>query len=165
MTTKRAEGVYLFDTPIGTCGIAWTARGIESVVISPQNAECAVAKPPRHIRDAVDRIAKHLAGNIDDLTDIKVDLSDSSPFARKVYRTLRQVKPGKVITYGELAKRVGSPRAARAVGRAMATNPVPIIVPCHRVISSSGKLGGFSAHGGNRLKARLLKNEVTSKNC
>ncbi len=151
--------MHLFKTKIGTCGISWTDNGIDEVVIHPRKVKCNVARPPRHIRDAADRIAKHLAGRTDDLKDIDVDLSSCPPFAQKVYRTLRKVPPGKVVTYGELAKRVGSPHAARAVGRAMATNPVPIIVPCHRVVASDGKLGGFSAPGGTNLKKRLLVNE------
>lgn len=148
--------MYLFETKIGTCGVDWNEKGIARVVVGARKVKSAEARPPAYVRDAAERIANHLAGKGDDLKDIRVDLSSCPPFAQKVYRALRKVPPGKVITYGDLAKRVGSPNAARAVGRAMATNPVPLIVPCHRIVASSGKLGGFSAPGGVSLKKRLL---------
>ena len=86
----------------------------------------------------------------------KLDLSGLSPFAQKVLRVLAKVRYGQTITYGELAKRAGSAKAARAVGNVLAKNPLPIIVPCHRVIPSNGSIGGFSAPGGLKLKRQLL---------
>ena len=86
----------------------------------------------------------------------RLDLSGLSPFTRKVLRELAKVPYGKTITYGELAKRAGSAKAARAVGAVLANNPLPIIVPCHRVLGSDGSLGGFSAPGGLKLKRQLL---------
>lgn len=78
------------------------------------------------------------------------------PFHRKVYKTLCKVPAGKIVTYAELAKRAGSPGAARAVGTAMAKNPWPIIIPCHRVVAGNGKLGGYSGRGGAVTKRQLL---------
>lgn len=151
--------MYTFTTRIGACGIEWNERGIERVVMRPRKMTGAAAKPPSYVREAARRITNHLAGKDDDLRDIKVDLSTFTPFTKKVYASLRKVPAGTVVTYGELAKRAGSPNAARAVGRAMATNPMPLIVPCHRVVASDGKLGGFSSSGGLRLKAQLLSLE------
>ena len=90
---------------------------------------------------------------------VPVDLSGAPPFAARVYRALRAVRPGRTVTYGDLARRAGSPGAARAVGRAMATNPFAPFVPCHRVLGSGGALTGFSAPGGVDLKRRLLEAE------
>jgi methylated-DNA-[protein]-cysteine S-methyltransferase len=79
-----------------------------------------------------------------------------TPFSVRVYEAARRVPPGCTVSYGELARAAGSPGAARAVGRAMATNPFPIVIPCHRVLASGGKAGGFSAYGGVATKDRLL---------
>lgn len=100
-----------------------------------------------------------LGGDPSGLATIPVDLGGSPPFAGRVYRELRKVPPGRTLTYGELARKAGSPGAARAVGRAMATNPLAPFVPCHRVIGSDGGLTGFSAPGGVTLKASLLAAE------
>ncbi|MFH1209115.1 MAG: MGMT family protein [Candidatus Omnitrophota bacterium] len=87
----------------------------------------------------------------------KLDLSNCTPFEKKVYRMLRRVPAGKVLSYGELAKRAGYPGAARAVGSAMKKNRLPIVIPCHRVISSSGGVGEYSA--GKKWKRWLLEHE------
>ena len=81
------------------------------------------------------------------------------PFQAAVLNACRRVKHGKTITYGQLAKEIGKSNAARAVGNALARNPLPLIIPCHRVLAANNKLGGFSAPGGKNLKARLLKHE------
>lgn len=88
---------------------------------------------------------------------IQCDLSGCTEFEKKVYRALQRVPAGKVVTYGELAKRAGYPGAARAVGTAMRKNPLPIVIPCHRVVPSQGGLGAYSA--GRKWKERLLRHE------
>ncbi|MHC4924222.1 MAG: methylated-DNA--[protein]-cysteine S-methyltransferase [Planctomycetota bacterium] len=93
---------------------------------------------------------------------IPVDLSGQPAFRAKVYRALRRVKPGKTVTYADLAKKAGSPRAVRAVGGAMAQNPLAPFVPCHRVLGSGGALTGYTAEGGTALKRRLLEQEGAS---
>ena len=85
-----------------------------------------------------------------------LDLTGVGDFHRRIYDLTRDVGWGETITYGELARRVGAPGAARAVGQAMGRNPIPIIIPCHRVLASGGKVGGFSAFGGAVTKTRLL---------
>lgn len=103
-------------------------------------------------------IRDYFAGRSDRFT-IKVDLTDRSEFQHRVLSACRRIAAGVCLTYGELAHRAGHPSAARAVGRALATNPVPLIIPCHRVIASTGALCGFSAAGGLALKRRLLDHE------
>ena len=100
------------------------------------------------------------AGDPSALDAVPVDLSSCTPFVRRVYEELRAVPPGTTVTYGELARRAGKPKAARAVGRAMATNPLAPFVPCHRVLGSGGALTGFSAPGGVDFKGRLLAAEA-----
>jgi O-6-methylguanine DNA methyltransferase len=104
------------------------------------------------------RIIRHIATGKDDLTDIPLDLP-VAPFERRVLDLLRTIPPGEVVTYGELARRLGRPRAARAVGQACAKNPVAIVVPCHRVVPATGGLGKYSAPGGAATKRKLLEKE------
>ncbi|RKY02473.1 hypothetical protein DRP77_07865, partial [Candidatus Poribacteria bacterium] len=91
--------------------------------------------------------------------DLKLDLSLGTPFMRKVWEAVRAIPYGEVRTYGWVARTIGSPRAFRAVGMALARNPLPLIVPCHRVIGSDGTLKGFTAPGGIEMKRRLLEHE------
>jgi methylated-DNA-[protein]-cysteine S-methyltransferase len=88
-----------------------------------------------------------------------VDLAGLQEFARRVLEFTREIPAGETRTYGELAKMLGQPHAAQAVGQALGANPVPLIIPCHRVLATGGKLGGFSAPGGRSTKERLLEIE------
>jgi methylated-DNA-[protein]-cysteine S-methyltransferase len=99
-----------------------------------------------------------------DFSTVALDLSDVPPFFRKIYGTARNVGWGETTTYGVLARQVGVPGAARAVGQSMARNPVAIIIPCHRVLASGNRVGGFSAFGGTFAKAHLLALEGVSLN-
>jgi methylated-DNA-[protein]-cysteine S-methyltransferase len=163
-----AEGFALFDTPVGTCAIAWGERGIVGVGL-PAGGEPVLrahmrrrfpgtpeAEPPPHVQDAITRIRALLGGAHDDLTSIELDLEGIGDFHRRVYAAARAIPPGETLTYGELAKKLGDPGAARAVGQALGANPFPIIVPCHRILAASGKTGGFSAPGGTTTKMRML---------
>lgn len=112
--------------------------------------------PPPFIAHAVESIVALLAGESRDLTDIPLDFDDRVPeFHRRVYDVARTIKPGMTLTYGAIAARLGEPDAARAIGQALGRNPIPIIVPCHRVLAANGT-GGFSAPGGTATKLRLL---------
>jgi methylated-DNA-[protein]-cysteine S-methyltransferase len=104
----------------------------------------------------IERIRRHLGGEVQDFRGVAVDLRDVTPFFRQVYEAAREIPPGQTRTYGEIAKAVGQPNAAEEVGRAMARNPAPILIPCHRVAAAGGKPGGFSAHGGRATKSKLL---------
>ncbi|MBI1345674.1 methylated-DNA--[protein]-cysteine S-methyltransferase [bacterium] len=107
-----------------------------------------------------ERITNHLNGEFDHFLDVKVADLWSTPFQRDVVQTLRLIPAGQTTSYGDLARKVGRTGAARAVGQVMATNPVPLIVPCHRVLGSGGRLGGFSAPTGTVLKQQLLDLEA-----
>jgi len=106
------------------------------------------------------RIMAYFEGeNVDFSTDPAVCLDRIRPFGRKVLLACRQIAPGQTTTYRALAAQIGNPDAARAVGGAMAANPIPLIIPCHRVLRTDGRLGGFSAPGGTATKQRLLQHE------
>ena len=97
-----------------------------------------------------------LGGDARDLTGVAVDLDGADEFARRVYEVARTIPPGATLSYGQVADRVGEARLTREVGQALAANPVPIVVPCHRVLAAGGRIGGFSANGGITMKLRLL---------
>jgi len=107
----------------------------------------------RRVRPLIKQLNDYLTGKRTDF-DVELDLSWMTPFRRRVMEECAKVPRGQVATYADLARRAGSPTAYRAVGRTMATNPVPIVVPCHRIVGSSGGLHGFG--GGLDMKARLL---------
>jgi O-6-methylguanine DNA methyltransferase len=161
----------LFDTAIGRCGIALGERGVRAVQL-PEASETRLrqqlarraspldlSSPTPSLLRLARRIRRHLDGHPDDLRDVPLDLEGLPPFARKVCCAARQVTPGRTVSYAELARLAGRPNGARAVGHAMATNPLPLLVPCHRVLAADGGLGGFSAHGGLATKLRLLTPE------
>jgi methylated-DNA-[protein]-cysteine S-methyltransferase len=158
----------LFSTPIGACAIVWGRRGIVALNL-PQASETATRTrvfrhypeaaenmPPPGIDLAVRDIRRLLSGEPADLSRITVDMSGVPEFNRRVYDIAREVPPGETMTYGEIARKLGEPGAARAVGQALGANPFAIIVPCHRVLASGGKTGGFSARGGVDTKLRIL---------
>ena len=120
----------------------------------PQSLE---STPPPFVAHAIAGIVALLEGESRDLTDVPLEFDDSVPeFHRRVYDVARTIKPGTTLSYGEIAARVGDPDSARAVGQALGRNPIPIIVPCHRVLAAGGGTGGFSAPGGTATKLRLL---------
>jgi methylated-DNA-[protein]-cysteine S-methyltransferase len=106
-----------------------------------------------------ERLQDYFQGARVDFQDIALNLPQLTAFQSRVIQALQQVGYGELITYGELASKAGSPRAARAVGTVMAGNRIPVLIPCHRVVAAGGKLGGFSAPQGTSLKAHLLQLE------
>jgi methylated-DNA-[protein]-cysteine S-methyltransferase len=115
--------------------------------------------PPPAVAESIERIGRLLRGERQDLSDISLDLIATTDFEDRVYAAARQIPCGEVRTYGEIAEEIGESGAARAVGAALGRNPVPIIIPCHRVLGSHGKSGGFSAPGGTVTKFRMLEIE------
>ena len=107
-------------------------------------------------KTAAEAITALFEGESIDLSEISVDLTACSTFHQQIYHLTRTIGPGETMTYGEIAAAVGQPGAAQAVGRAMGMNPIPIIVPCHRVVGANGKMIGFSATGGVETKRRML---------
>lgn len=163
-----AFGYALFDTSIGRCGIAWGRRGVVAVQL-PERDDAATrarllrrapaaseALPPPEIACAVGDIRALLGGTARDLLSVVLDTDGVPAFHLAVYELARAIPTGATATYGEIARWLGLPGAARAVGQALGRNPFPIVVPCHRILAAGGKTGGFSAHGGAAMKLKLL---------
>jgi methylated-DNA-[protein]-cysteine S-methyltransferase len=163
-----ASGFALFDTAIGRCGIAWGERGVAGVQL-PEAGEAETrarmlhrfpaageAAPPPEVHRAIERIVALLRGEAGDLAGVALDMDHVPEFHRRVYEAARAIPPGQTLSYGDIARQVGAPGAARAVGQALGRNPFPIVVPCHRVLAAGGKIGGFSAQGGIATKRRML---------
>jgi methylated-DNA-[protein]-cysteine S-methyltransferase len=166
----------IFDTAIGSCGIVWGPRGIKGVQlpmgsesktrsrILQRYGEIAEAPPSAEVQHAIEGIVELLEGKPNDLTDVLLDLEDVPQFHRGVYDIARAIPPGKTITYGDIAKRLGGVELSRDVGQALGRNPCPIVVPCHRVLAAGGKPGGFSANGGVVTKLKMLAIEGAAVN-
>lgn len=163
----------LFSTPIGTCGIAWSdgaitatslPAGSEAEILSRLQAKSGARQtnPPAFVADAIEAINTLLAGADTDLKFVRCDFGDSDTFAQQVYALTREIKAGDTRTYGEIAKELGDVAYSRRVGQALGRNPIPIIVPCHRVMGADGRLTGFSAPGGTDTKLKLLEIERAS---
>jgi methylated-DNA-[protein]-cysteine S-methyltransferase len=153
-----------FHTTIGTCGVRWSEAGISEVVmpgsrgLGGERFE-ASSDVPGGVRDAVAGMVALLDGEPRDLRWVALDDRPIDAFRRRVYAATREIRPGSTASYGEVARVIGEPRAAREVGVALAQNPFPIIVPCHRVLAATGALHGFSAPGGIATKRRMLEIE------
>jgi methylated-DNA-[protein]-cysteine S-methyltransferase len=149
-----------FETAIGTCGIRWNERGITGVAVLPApGPDEAPATVPGPVAAAAAGIVALLAGEPRDLREVVLDEDGIDAFRRRVYAATRAVGPGSTATYGEIARAIGDPGAARAVGAALGANPFPVVVPCHRVLAADGALHGFSAPGGVATKRRMLELE------
>ena len=158
----------IFDTAIGPCGIMWGARGITGVQlpmgsedktrkrILQRNGDVTEAPPTAEVQSAIDGILELLAGKPNDLAEVVLDLDGVPEFNRGVYDIARKIPPGKTMTYGDIAKKLGGVELSRDVGQALGRNPCPIVVPCHRVLAAGGKPGGFSANGGVVTKLKML---------
>jgi methylated-DNA-[protein]-cysteine S-methyltransferase len=161
---RVATSTVTFDTPLGRCAVRWTEAGISGVLLPTSNG-----RPGPRIEDdtAVPAVVRHaiagmvavMAGQPRDLRDVPLDERGLDPFRRAVYAATREIAPGATRSYGEVARSIGRPDAARDVGAALARNPFPIVVPCHRVVAANGALTGFSAPGGLATKRRLLELE------
>jgi methylated-DNA-[protein]-cysteine S-methyltransferase len=159
----------VFETAAGFCAVAWNDAGITNLRLPVRDAAAAEhgllrrapgatpAVPPPAIAAAIAAVQRYFAGEAIDFSGVAVDLGPQAPFFEQVYAAARRLKWGDTTTYGAIAKALGAgPEMARDVGQAMASNPVPLIVPCHRVLAAGGKIGGFSAPGGAATKAKML---------
>ena len=153
------------ETPLGWVALLGTERGLRHLTLPKPTPHEALSQLlleegelgeecPSCFTPVIELLQAFYRGEPVDFSSVVLDMEGRPPFYRRVWEALREIPRGTTITYGELAARVGRPRAARAVGQAMAANPYPPIVPCHRVIAHNGGLGGFG--GGLDLKARLL---------
>jgi methylated-DNA-[protein]-cysteine S-methyltransferase len=176
--TKIPISAAQFPTAIGNMALAWQGEKIVGIFL-PEASEKALLALVRSrlaikkltFSDAIPAFAGHLAaqirshlrGEAQEFDFSHIDMPGSGPFMRKVYERTRGIPSGTVLTYAAVAKKAGSPKAFRAVGQAMAKNPFPIVIPCHRVVGTSKGAGGFSALGGLDTKARILKIEGSGK--
>lgn len=155
-------------SPLGSVFVAFSRQGLvaldfgisERRFVDRLRHETGLAAHPddREAGPALDQIREYLQGRRRRFA-LPLDLSRLTQFQRRVLEATLEVPAGRVATYIEIARRIGRPAAARAVGRALATNPIPLVIPCHRVIASDGSLAGYGGKGGIATKARLLKME------
>lgn len=159
MATPDAEGLpagsWTVPTPFGpSLRVGAGLRGIAEASFDPDPGE--PNPPPEPLRGSLE---SYLADPARGLPEVDVDLSAGTTFQRRVWEVLRAIPAGETRTYGEVAEAAGSPGAARAVGQAVAANPVVLLVPCHRVVPAAGGVGDYSARGGTALKRRILEAE------
>jgi methylated-DNA-[protein]-cysteine S-methyltransferase len=171
---KAPLGLFLFSTSLGEMALVWREDKIVAARLPEKNRDHLISSlaahfgvpalspsslPPAFVASLANKIDRHLEGSPERFSLKELDLEDCGPFFQKIYECASKIPPGTVRTYGQLAEEAGNPKAFRAVGQAMARNPFPLIIPCHRVIGSSQSLTGFSAHGGINTKKRLLEME------
>jgi methylated-DNA-[protein]-cysteine S-methyltransferase len=153
-----------FDTALGRCAIRWSDAGITGVLLPSTHGRPGPSiedakDVPAFVRHAIAGIVAVLSGERWDLGDVPLDERRLDEFRRTVYAATREIAPGTTRSYGEIARAIGRPDAAREVGVALSRNPFPVIVPCHRVVAANGALTGFSAPGGLATKRRMLELE------
>jgi methylated-DNA-[protein]-cysteine S-methyltransferase len=162
----------IFDTKNGFAALAWNENGVSSLRLpasSEARAEASVLRrfpqarrttPSTQMASLISEIKRYFDGEKVDFSAVPLDMGSQDPFFARVYAEVRKLGLGETTTYGAVAKVLGAePQAARDVGQAMASNPIPLIVPCHRVLAAGGKIGGFSAPGGSSSKAKMLEIE------
>ena len=162
----------IFDTALGRFGIGWTERGLARLLLPGEDdarmlerlarGGARVAKPGRDQAYLIGLIKTYAEGEAVDFSAVPLDLTGVPDFHRRAYELLVRVGWGQTVTYGDLARRLGDVGLSRAVGQAMGANPVPLVIPCHRVLAGNGKPGGFSAPGGAATKLRMLALEGVS---
>jgi methylated-DNA-[protein]-cysteine S-methyltransferase len=160
MSMSTQKPVCHFQTALGTCAVSWSELGIREVLLpgagAPSAAVLGRERVPASVGDAIAQIVALLDGEPRDLRDLLLDETGVGAFRRAVYAATRRIGPGETATYGEIAREIGEPGAAREVGAALGRNRFPIVVPCHRVLAADGSLHGFSAPGGIETKRRML---------
>jgi methylated-DNA-[protein]-cysteine S-methyltransferase len=165
-----------FPTQLGWIALRFREEGVRRLTFGHSSAEKAakaVRSPrqevsnraaqqavPAWVKELMHRLTAYAAGTPDDFLDVPVDTGPLSQFHRRIVEHCRQIAYGETTTYGQLGARCGAPRAARAVGNCMAANPIPLLIPCHRVVRSDGHAGNYSAPGGKKMKQRLLALEA-----
>lgn len=155
----------VISVPDGAVGVVATQRGVCNVVLMGGDAKKAAKTLAAEFPDAEyepglmpafqQQLREYFAGRLRRF-NVRLDLSALTPFQRRVLARCARIGYGRTKTYGQLAREIGRPAVARAVGGALGRNPVPLVIPCHRVVAGNGSLGGFSAEQGVKLKRRLL---------
>ena len=162
----KTIGTATFQTELGRCGVRWSLSGITGVLLPGSRSLTGPAfedgaEVPPFVRRAIEGMQAVMAGAVVDLREVPIDHDGVDEFRRKVYTATRDIPAGTTRSYGEVARAMGldRPDGARDVGAALAKNPTPIVVPCHRVVAADGKLTGFSAPGGLATKRKMLELE------
>ena len=161
----------LIDTPLlNTLYVVASERGLVAIVFNLEETEfleqirsqaaCVPVYAPHRVAADASQLREYLQGERTAFT-LSLDLSMATMFRKQVLEEVRNVPFGKVTSYRDIAVRIGQPRAARAVGQSLARNPLPVVIPCHRIIRTDGELCGYSANGGIEIKRRLLHLEIT----
>lgn len=158
----------LVGTPFGDLLVAVSERGVVALRFGGSAADfrealvnkygAEVRRDPDRVSDVMKQLGEYFEGSRGEF-EISFDLSALTAFQRNVLEAVQNVPRGSYVTYLELARRIGKPKSARAVGQALGHNPIPILIPCHRVIASDGSLGGYSGPGGVATKSELLRME------
>lgn len=168
------SGHLVFETVLGFISVAWSDAGLTRLALPEATREAAErhvrrwtsagpavaeADAPGFVAEAVALARRYAQGETVDFTVLPFDLDGIEPFRRAIYAAALKLAQGEVTTYGELAARAGFPTMARETGQALGSNPLPLVIPCHRILAAGGKVGGFSAPGGAATKLRLLAHE------
>lgn len=165
-TANRTE--VRFTTQLGTAEIAWECDsvcrfawlGVPTQGEKPAGGRTLFAQLTQAQQELIQDVVDYAAGMRMDFSGVPVIFHQGTPLQRRIWEACQQIPYGEVVTYGELAARAGRPGAARAVGSTMSKNPIPIIIPCHRVIAAGNKIGGFTNPDGIRFKRQLLDQEA-----
>jgi methylated-DNA-[protein]-cysteine S-methyltransferase len=170
--SRTSRHYEIFETAAGWCGIAWNGAGVVRFTLPVSNEDSADrlllrklpdatrGKPPAEIGETIAAVQRYFVGEPVNFSSVRLDLGAQEGFFARVYDIVRQLGWGVTTTYGAVAKELGAgPEAARGVGQAMASNPIPLIVPCHRVLAAGNRIGGFSAPGGSDTKRQMLEME------
>ncbi|MGQ2901808.1 methylated-DNA--[protein]-cysteine S-methyltransferase [Neoaquamicrobium sediminum] len=173
MNEAPSQHHLVFETELGFIAIAWSQTGLTHLALPEGSYEAAehraarwstgaagkAEEAPAFVGEAVALIRRYATGEAIDFSALPLDLTGIDPFRRAIYAAALKLAQGEVTTYGELADRAGFPKMARETGAALGRNPLPLVVPCHRILAAGGKIGGFSAPGGTVTKERLLSHE------
>jgi methylated-DNA-[protein]-cysteine S-methyltransferase len=167
---RPASGNAVFETALGYMGLVWSESGVTRVFLAEKSREAierrllracgtvptAEAERPAWITRLIGEIGVYALGEEVDFSAVPVDLAGVDDFRLAIYAAARKLGFGQTTTYGELAKRAGHGGLPRETGAALGANPVPLIIPCHRILAAGGKIGGFSAPGGSASKEKML---------
>ena len=154
---EATTGEFTVETSLGSIKIRTKNNSLVSLSFSPATADLNPPPPPPQFRDLAKRLQQYCRGEKTGFQNIPVDLDSATEFRKKVWEATRSIPCGETRSYQWVAQQIRKPKAARAVGQALGKNPLPIIIPCHRVIAADGSIGGYN--GGVEMKRRLLNLE------
>lgn len=164
-------GHAVFETALGFMALAWNDKGLVRLCLPEKTPDAAERRllrlaghgtaegdrtPPQWITVLIADIRRYADGDDVDFSDVPVDLAGVDDFRRDIYAAARNLQYGETTTYGGLAEKAGRKGLFRETGSALGANPIPLVIPCHRILAAGGKIGGFSATGGSNMKEKML---------